>query len=195
VASPDSLIRPRPASRHPATAQPHKGGPIACSSPQHFHARRRHCGETDWEGVYPELLEGSVEEGVGGLLDRGRRPAVFDGDDRKLLEGFVGAVERLDVSWPLRRDPTTEIKRTTWHSVRAAFRSALIIRKSLYTVHRTKGFSRCSIVVSFSAIATCFCPGCSTTWVQKWQSVASIVSNTWMDQDVPPASGELAAGA
>jgi hypothetical protein len=31
-------------------------------------------------------------------------------DDRNLLEGFAGAVERLDVSWPLRRDPTAEIK-------------------------------------------------------------------------------------
>ena len=28
--------------RHPATAQPHKGRPIACSSPQRFHARRCH---------------------------------------------------------------------------------------------------------------------------------------------------------
>ena len=54
---------------------------------------------------------------------------MFDGDDRKLLEGFAVAVERLDVSWPLRRDPTAKIKRMTWHSVRVAFRSALIIRK------------------------------------------------------------------
>jgi hypothetical protein len=56
-------------------------------------------------------------------------PAVFDGDGRKLLEGFASAVEGLDVSWPLRRDPTAEIKRMTWHSVPTAFRSALIIRK------------------------------------------------------------------
>ncbi|ONM55344.1 hypothetical protein ZEAMMB73_Zm00001d020662 [Zea mays] len=28
--------------RHPATAQPHKGRPIACSSLQRFHARRCH---------------------------------------------------------------------------------------------------------------------------------------------------------
>jgi hypothetical protein len=37
----------------------------------------------------------------------------------------------LEVSWPLRRDPTAETKRLTWHSVRAAFRSALIIRVCL----------------------------------------------------------------
>jgi hypothetical protein len=51
------------------------------------------------------------------------------GDDRNLLEGFTGAIERLDVSWPLRRDPTAEIKTMTWHSIRSVFRSALIIKK------------------------------------------------------------------
>jgi hypothetical protein len=63
--------------------------------------------------------------------------AAFDGDDMKLLEGFASALEGLEVLWPLRQDPTAETKRLTWHSVRATFRSTLIIRKLETGRHRS----------------------------------------------------------